>query len=44
MKAAQRIPVEPFPGAPVVVQTQGEQRQHRTIDLLRVEIHAHLAV
>src|SRR3954468_18618612 len=34
-----RIPIKPLPGAPVVMAGQIEERQHRFVDLVRVERH-----
>src|SRR3954447_13094750 len=39
VEAVERIPIKPLPGAPVVVKGQKEERQHRIVDLVRVERH-----
>src|SRR3954451_5641121 len=39
VEAVERIPIKPLPGAPVVVKGQKEERQHRFVDLVRVEHH-----
>jgi hypothetical protein len=39
MQPAERVPVEPFPGTLAVVQRQREQRQHRVVDLVGIEVH-----
>src|SRR3954465_1867450 len=39
IEAVERIPIKPLPGAPVVVKGQKEERQHRVVDLVRVERH-----
>src|SRR4051794_31629315 len=39
VEPVQRIPIKPLPGPPVVVKGQKEERQHRVVDLVRVERH-----
>src|SRR4051794_30797015 len=39
VEPVQRIPIKPLPGAPVVMAGQKEERQHRVVDLVRVERH-----
>src|SRR4051794_8792724 len=39
VEPVQRIPIKPLPGPPVVVKGQKEERQHRFVDLVRVERH-----
>src|SRR5215217_6625929 len=39
VEPVQRIPIKPLPGPPVVVKGQKEERQHRFVNLVRVERH-----
>src|SRR3954463_15098721 len=39
VEPVERIPTKPLPGAPVVMAGQKEERQHRVVDLVRVERH-----
>ena len=39
LEPVQRIPIKPLPGPPVVMAGQKEERQHRFVDLVRVESH-----
>src|SRR3954454_20995376 len=39
VEPVERVPIKPLPGPPVVVKGQIEERQHRVIDLVRVERH-----
>src|SRR3954471_528094 len=39
IEPVERVPIHPLPGAPVVVKRQKEERQHRIVDLVRVERH-----
>ena len=39
LEPVQRIPIKPLPGPPVVMAGQKEERQHRFVDLVRVERH-----
>src|SRR3954454_10535979 len=39
VEPVQRVPVKLLPGAPVLMTGQKEKRQHRVVDLVRVERH-----
>src|SRR3954454_2585894 len=39
VEPVERVPIKPLPGPPVVVKGQIEERQHRVVNLVRVERH-----
>src|SRR5919199_3355770 len=39
MEPVQRVPIEPLPRPPTVMETQEKEREHRVVDLVRIERH-----